>query len=73
MKVRSLELSKEALDTGQRLKMKVELAIKFSPLGFCPGSATVCADSFNLCVSTKKAADKYCVVLRFEGWILEHG
>jgi hypothetical protein len=31
VKVRSLELRKEALDTGQRLKMKVESAIKFSP------------------------------------------
>jgi hypothetical protein len=31
MKVRLLELRKEVLDTGQRLKMKVEPAVKFSP------------------------------------------
>jgi hypothetical protein len=31
MKVRLLELRKETLDTGQRLKMKVEPAVKFSP------------------------------------------
>jgi hypothetical protein len=30
MKVRPLELRKEALDTGQRLKTKVEPAVKFS-------------------------------------------
>jgi hypothetical protein len=30
MKVRPLELRKEALDTLQRLKMKVEPAVKFS-------------------------------------------
>jgi hypothetical protein len=39
-KVRPLELRKEALDTRQRLKIKIEPAVKFSPLGFCPGSAT---------------------------------
>jgi hypothetical protein len=31
MKVRSLELRKETLDTGQMLKMKVEPTVKFSP------------------------------------------
>jgi hypothetical protein len=31
MKVLSLELRKEALDTRQKLKTKVEPAIKFSP------------------------------------------
>jgi hypothetical protein len=31
MKVRPLELKKEALNTGQRLKTKVEPAVKFSP------------------------------------------
>jgi hypothetical protein len=31
MKVQPLELRKEALDTGQRLKTKVEPAVKFNP------------------------------------------
>jgi hypothetical protein len=41
MKVLALELRKKTLDTRQRLKTKVESAIKFSPpLRFCHGSAT---------------------------------
>jgi hypothetical protein len=40
MKVLSLKLRKKMLNTRQRLKTKVELAIKFSPLEFYHGSAT---------------------------------
>jgi hypothetical protein len=40
MKVLPLELRKKTLDTRQRSKTKVESTIKFSPLGFCLGSAT---------------------------------
>jgi hypothetical protein len=70
VKVRPLKLRKEALNTGQRLKTKVERAVKFSPLGFCPGSATAPEGNSKLQIKYRNLQYFFSCQLDVSGWLV---